>query len=57
MGRPAGHSSSCRAMPCRVPYLGQPLWSPTCWTMATIRDQFIMLSCEWPGAPCCAELV
>ncbi|KAB0366633.1 hypothetical protein FD754_010789, partial [Muntiacus muntjak] len=25
------------------------LWSPTCWTMATIRDQFITLSCEWPG--------
>ena len=30
-------------------YPGEPLWSPTCWTMATIRDQFIMLSCEWPG--------
>ncbi|KAI4529916.1 hypothetical protein MG293_019772 [Ovis ammon polii] len=27
----------------------EPLRSPTCWTMATIRDQFIMLSCEWPG--------
>ncbi|KAB0376313.1 hypothetical protein FD755_010757 [Muntiacus reevesi] len=32
-----------------IPYPGEPLWSPTCWTMATIRDQFIMLSCEWLG--------
>lgn len=32
-----------------IPYPGEPLWSPTCWTVATIRDQFIMLSCEWPG--------
>ncbi|CAN0326273.1 unnamed protein product, partial [Rangifer tarandus platyrhynchus] len=28
---------------------GEPLWSPTCWTLASVRDQFITLSCEWPG--------
>lgn len=32
-----------------IPYPGELLWSPTCWTLATIRDQFITLSCEWPG--------
>jgi hypothetical protein len=28
---------------------GEPPWNPTCWTTATVGDQFIMLSCEWPG--------
>ncbi|OBS78401.1 hypothetical protein A6R68_19212 [Neotoma lepida] len=27
----------------------EPPRSPTCWTTATVGDQFIMLSCEWPG--------
>ncbi|XP_052042778.1 V-set and immunoglobulin domain-containing protein 10-like 2 [Apodemus sylvaticus] len=29
--------------------LWEPPGSPTCWTTATVGDQFIMLSCEWPG--------
>ncbi|XP_058543226.1 V-set and immunoglobulin domain-containing protein 10-like 2 [Neofelis nebulosa] len=33
---------------CRIT-LWEPLRSPTCWTTATVGDQFIMLSCEWPG--------
>ncbi|XP_022369044.1 V-set and immunoglobulin domain-containing protein 10-like 2 [Enhydra lutris kenyoni] len=33
---------------CRIT-LWDPLQSPTCWTTATVEDQFIMLSCEWPG--------
>ncbi|XP_032765276.1 V-set and immunoglobulin domain-containing protein 10-like 2 [Rattus rattus] len=33
---------------CRVT-LWEPSGSPTCWTTATVGDQFIMLSCEWPG--------
>ncbi|XP_070129623.1 V-set and immunoglobulin domain-containing protein 10-like 2 [Equus caballus] len=33
---------------CRIT-LWEPLLSPTCWTTGTIRDQFIMLRCEWPG--------
>nr|XP_045377607.1 V-set and immunoglobulin domain-containing protein 10-like 2 [Camelus bactrianus] len=33
---------------CRIT-LWEPLWSPTCWTTATVGDQFIVLSCEWPG--------
>lgn len=28
---------------------GEPPRSPTCGTTATVGDQFIMLSCEWPG--------
>ncbi|XP_070638686.1 V-set and immunoglobulin domain-containing protein 10-like 2 [Bos indicus] len=42
------HPALALPMLCRIT-LWEPLWSPTCWTMATIRDQFIMLSCEWPG--------
>ncbi|XP_032953360.1 V-set and immunoglobulin domain-containing protein 10-like 2 [Rhinolophus ferrumequinum] len=33
---------------CRIT-LWEPLQRPTCRTMATTGDQFIMLSCEWPG--------
>uniref|UniRef100_A0A8C6QEA3 V-set and immunoglobulin domain containing 10 like 2 n=1 Tax=Nannospalax galili TaxID=1026970 RepID=A0A8C6QEA3_NANGA len=33
---------------CRVT-LWEPPGSPTCRTTATVGDQFIMLSCEWPG--------
>ncbi|XP_040339406.1 V-set and immunoglobulin domain-containing protein 10-like 2 [Herpailurus yagouaroundi] len=33
---------------CRIT-LWEPLRSPICWTTATVGDQFIMLSCEWPG--------
>ncbi|XP_039327185.1 V-set and immunoglobulin domain-containing protein 10-like 2 isoform X1 [Saimiri boliviensis] len=29
--------------------LWEPLGRPTCWSTATMGDQFIMLSCEWPG--------
>ncbi|KAK7799700.1 hypothetical protein U0070_019296 [Myodes glareolus] len=38
------------AMPilCRVT-LWEPPRSPTCGTTATVGDQFVMLSCEWPG--------
>ncbi|XP_057622896.1 V-set and immunoglobulin domain-containing protein 10-like 2 [Chionomys nivalis] len=38
------------AMPilCRVT-VWEPPKSPTCGTTATVGDQFIMLSCEWPG--------
>lgn len=32
-----------------IPHPGEPLRSPTCWTPATTGDQFIVLSCEWPG--------
>lgn len=28
---------------------GEPPRSPTCGTTATVGDQFVMLSCEWPG--------
>lgn len=28
---------------------GEPPQSPTCRTTATVGDQFILLSCEWPG--------
>lgn len=28
---------------------GEPPGNPTCWTTATVGDQFVMLSCEWPG--------
>uniref|UniRef100_A0A8C2R3S8 V-set and immunoglobulin domain containing 10 like 2 n=1 Tax=Capra hircus TaxID=9925 RepID=A0A8C2R3S8_CAPHI len=42
------HPALALPMLCRItPW--EPLRSPTCWTVATIRDQFIMLSCEWPG--------
>ncbi|CAH6860254.1 Gm1113 [Phodopus roborovskii] len=33
---------------CRLT-LWEPPRSPTCGTTATVGDQFIMLSCEWPG--------
>ncbi|KAM5226227.1 V-set and immunoglobulin domain-containing protein 10-like 2 isoform 2-T7 [Hipposideros larvatus] len=33
---------------CRIT-LWEPIQSPTCRTTATTGDQFIMLSCEWPG--------
>ncbi|XP_051704135.1 V-set and immunoglobulin domain-containing protein 10-like 2 [Oryctolagus cuniculus] len=33
---------------CRIT-LWEPLWSPTCWTTASLGDQLIMLSCRWPG--------
>ncbi|XP_032140915.1 V-set and immunoglobulin domain-containing protein 10-like 2 [Sapajus apella] len=29
--------------------LWEPLGRPACWSTATMGDQFIMLSCEWPG--------
>ncbi|KAM5246031.1 V-set and immunoglobulin domain-containing protein 10-like 2 [Ctenodactylus gundi] len=29
--------------------LWEPPGSPTCWATATVGNQFIMLSCEWPG--------
>ncbi|PNJ75267.1 VSIG10L2 isoform 3 [Pongo abelii] len=29
--------------------LWEPLGRPTCWSTAAMGDQFIMLSCEWPG--------
>ncbi|NP_001365224.1 V-set and immunoglobulin domain-containing protein 10-like 2 precursor [Mus musculus] len=55
-GLPNGSIFSCTgqhptlAMPifCRVT-LWEPPGSPTCWTTATVGDQYIMLSCEWPG--------
>ncbi|KAM9034490.1 V-set and immunoglobulin domain-containing protein 10-like 2 [Sarcophilus harrisii] len=31
------------------PVLWEPSSSPTCSTKVTARDQFVMLSCEWPG--------
>ncbi|XP_036351811.2 V-set and immunoglobulin domain-containing protein 10-like 2 [Ochotona princeps] len=33
---------------CRIT-LWEPFWNPTCWTTALLEDQFIMLSCKWPG--------
>ncbi|KAM7337831.1 hypothetical protein ACRRTK_003950 [Alexandromys fortis] len=55
-GLPNGSIFTCMgqhptlAMPilCRVT-LWEPPRSPTCGTTATVGDQFIMLSCEWPG--------
>ncbi|KAM6173516.1 V-set and immunoglobulin domain-containing protein 10-like 2 [Erethizon dorsatum] len=29
--------------------LWEPPQSPTCWITTTVGDQFILLSCEWPG--------
>uniref|UniRef100_A0A8D1DLM0 V-set and immunoglobulin domain containing 10 like 2 n=1 Tax=Sus scrofa TaxID=9823 RepID=A0A8D1DLM0_PIG len=42
------HPALARPTLCRIT-LWEPLRSPTCWTTATVGDQFIMLSCEWPG--------
>uniref|UniRef100_A0A8C3VMZ8 V-set and immunoglobulin domain containing 10 like 2 n=1 Tax=Catagonus wagneri TaxID=51154 RepID=A0A8C3VMZ8_9CETA len=42
------HPALARPALCRIT-LWEPLRSPTCWTTATMGDQFIMLSCEWPG--------
>nr|XP_045001989.1 V-set and immunoglobulin domain-containing protein 10-like 2 [Jaculus jaculus] len=55
-GLPSGSVFTCAgqhpalAQPafCRVT-LWEPPRSPTCWTTITLGDQFIMLSCEWPG--------
>ncbi|XP_060239344.1 V-set and immunoglobulin domain-containing protein 10-like 2 [Meriones unguiculatus] len=55
-GLPNGSIFTCMgqhptlAMPifCRVT-LWEPPGNPTCRTTATVGDQFIMLSCEWPG--------
>ncbi|XP_046288582.1 V-set and immunoglobulin domain-containing protein 10-like 2 [Marmota monax] len=56
VGLPNGSVFTCTsqhpalALPtlCRVK-LWEPPKSPICWTTATVGDQFIMLSCEWPG--------
>ncbi|XP_042530762.1 V-set and immunoglobulin domain-containing protein 10-like 2 [Dipodomys spectabilis] len=42
------HPSLRQPALCRIT-LWEPPWSPTCRTTATVGDQFIMLSCEWPG--------
>ncbi|XP_051012760.1 V-set and immunoglobulin domain-containing protein 10-like 2 [Acomys russatus] len=55
-GLPNGSTFTCTGqhptlvMPifCRVT-LWEPPGNPTCWATATVSDQFIMLSCEWPG--------
>ncbi|XP_066110550.1 V-set and immunoglobulin domain-containing protein 10-like 2 [Saccopteryx bilineata] len=42
------HPALLRPALCRIT-LWEPPRSPACWTRATPGDQFITLSCEWPG--------
>ncbi|XP_044524917.1 V-set and immunoglobulin domain-containing protein 10-like 2 [Gracilinanus agilis] len=44
----AQHPALAQPVFCRIT-LWEPTSTPTCSTPVTTRDQFVMLSCEWPG--------